>query len=419
MSRILILAKGSFGDVFPLFALASALQAQKHTVICAVPEKHRIQAAAYGFETLVPQITPSPRKPRGWLRRMLDIILSFDNASLSDEFSALEDAAKQADLLIGNQIAFITPLLAETFGKPWVYCAISPLAIYSKFDPPLFPGMHNLPLRGFEFPGKRAAEYQIARWVSRFWASAISRERSRLGLPQRGHPLFEGKFSPDLNLFLCSSTIITPQPDWPLRTYLTGFCWHAPDFPNNPEQGHELNRFLSSGPPPVLLLLGSDARTRPGHYYHIGIEACRRLNLRTIAVVDPRFHANLPQGEDVLVIGYRPYSELIRSARLVVHSAGIGTLGWCLRYGKFSILTPGAEDQFDNARRAEKRGFARVIPRGRYSVDKLTECLREYLTHPDSDAACRQAAENLSDEDGATRACTYVTALIGQNRKNR
>lgn len=415
MSRILMVAKGSFGDVFPMFALAGALQARGHRVVCAVPARHLERARASGLDAR--PLAEPPQAPRGRLRRLADTVLSFDNAGLAAEYADLGAVAAGVDVLIGNQIAFVTPLLAEGLGKPWVYCAISPLAVYSRHDPPVFPGLHVLP--DFELPGRRAAEYRVARLAAGHWGRGISRLRRRLGLAGRGHPLFEGKFSPDLNLFLCSPSLVRPQPDWPAHTRLTGFCWFEPEFLGVPAERAALADFLARGAPPVLLLLGSDSRTRPGRYYHVGIEACRRLGLRVVAVADPRFHAELPRGDDLLVTGYLPYSELIRAARLVVHSAGIGTLGWCLRHGRYSILTPGAEDQFDNARRAERLGYARVIPRRRFDVDSLAACLGEHLADPAGDAACRRAAAAVCHEDGAASACREVEALLGAAPERR
>jgi len=394
VSRILLIAKGSFGDVFPMFAIARALHAAGHAVTCAVPMKHHAAVSALGL-TAVPLRPPTQATRAGpWgLRHAINTVLSVNFDGLAEEYTQLSAAARDADLLIGNQIAFVTPMLAETLGKHWVYCAISPLAVYSAFDPPLFPGLHLSPLKDMNLPGLRTLERTIARLAGWFWAKDIARQRRRLGLPSRGHPLFEGKFSPDLNLFLCSPSLVRAQPDWPANMQLTGFCWFEPDFPGHPQDRDALNRFLSRGEPPVLLLLGSDSRTRPGRYYHVGIEACRRLGLRAI--------------------GYLPYAGLIGAARVVIHSAGIGTLGWCLRHGKYSILTPGAEDQFDNARRAQRMGYARVIPRRRFSVDTLVQALRAHLDDPSGDAACLQAAREVAHEDGTHVACAHIQVLLG------
>jgi rhamnosyltransferase subunit B len=414
MSRILIIAKGSFGDVFPMFAVARELQAGGHEVTCAVPRKHHDSVAAIGLHAIALRPAALGISPPTWLRRMTNKILSFNSAGLAEEYAELRQAAAAADLLIGNQIAFVTPLLAETLGRKWVYCAISPLAVYSASDPPLFPGLHASPFRDVDLPGLRSIERRIARLVARFWGREISRQRKRLGLPGRGNPMFEGKFSPDLNLFLCSPSFVRAQPDWPGNMRLTGFCWFEPGFLGNPQDFDALQRFLRQGDAPVLLLLGSDSRTKPGRYYHVGIEACRQLGLRVVAVADPRFHADLPHGDDILITGYLPYAKLIASARVVVHSAGIGTLGWCLRHGKFSILTPGAEDQFDNARRAQQLGYARVIPRRYFDADHLGAALRAHLSDKTGNQACLLAAQALSQEDGVGTACGHINALLGR-----
>lgn len=417
MSRLLIVAKGSFGDVFPLFAVARALQERGHQVTFAVPEKHLANLAALELEAL-----PLPRPPAaataglpGWLRRPLDRILSINNAGLEREYDALAAAAATADLIVGNQIAFVAGILAECLGKPWVYCAISPLAVYSAADPPSFPGLHALP--GRPGPLRARLEYHLARMASRPWGRDMVRLRRQRGLPDRGHPLFEGKFSPHLNLFLCSPELAPPQADWPDHTYQTGFCWLEPDFLGRPGDRAALADFLARGPAPVVLTLGSDSRSRPGRFYDIGIQACRRLGLRAILVADPRLHDSLPRGDDLLVTGFLPYSCLAPAALAVVHSAGIGTLGWCLRHGTPSIVSPGAEDQFDNARRAERLGIASLIPRPLLTADRLAATLASLVDARGAwpDAATRAVAR----EDGAAAACLWIETLLGGSGERR
>ena len=415
MSRILMVAQGSFGDLFPMFAIAGELQEHGHQVIFACPANRLSSVEVLGVEGVAldrPGLPSMPSRHPSWLKRRLDKILAISTNHLAEEIAVLMPLAESADILVSNQLAFAAALVAEYQSRKWVYCAISPLAVYSANDPPQFPVLHALPFARLRWARMRRIELAIARAVAGQWSAEISRQRRRLNLPDRGHPLFEGKFSSDLNLFLCSPALIRPQADWPPHTVLTGFCWFEPNSFGTLGEGEALHAFLERGAPPVVIALSSDSRSRPGRFYHVSIAACRRLGLRSVVVADPRFHADLPGGDDVLITGYQPYSRLLGRALLVIHSAGIGTLGWCLKYGKYSILSPGAEDQFDIADRAARCGYATVIPRSRFNPDRLTSALRAFLEDLAWNARGKCVSGAIGQENGARAARRHIETLL-------
>src|SRR5215472_6083869 len=58
----------------------------------------------------------------------------------------------------------------------------------------------------------------------RHWMAPVDALRAEIGLPpSAANPVFEGQFSPTLNLALFSPVLAAPQPDWPPHTVLTGF----------------------------------------------------------------------------------------------------------------------------------------------------------------------------------------------------
>lgn len=422
MSRILMIAKGSFGDLFPMMAIAQALMERGHEVAFAAEQRYLKLLRGRGYIRValnpVGAQEPQPKKPHSRLRKWLgkNIIATSIRDSLDHEFTLLAAHAEWAELVIGNQMAFATSILAEAHDKPWAFCAISPMAIYSNDDPSLFPVLHRHPLAKMDWPWLRRLEYGIARTVTRYWDGEIRRQRRRHGLPERGHPLFEGNFSPYLNLLVCSPQLLDRQADWPANTVLGGFTWFEARWQGVHWRRNRVRSFMEDGAPPVVVGLGAESRTDPGRFYHVCAQACRKLGLRMVAVAPQNLHYLLPKGEDICVSDFVPYSQLFDKALLVIHSAGVGTLAWCLRFGRYSIVSPGGADQFDNAARAQRRGFATVVPRHRFDEAHVEAALSRHLEDATWQERSREVAEAVAAEDGAQVSCDHIEQLLADKQ---
>ncbi len=416
MAEILIVGKGGFGDVLPLLAVARELRRRGHGVRLAA-EAHHAQAcelAGVPFHAL--QGLPDPDRERpgsAWnaARRALRDTLS--PASLAAEVRALLPLARDAELLMGNQLAYAGALVRRVLGKPWVFCAASPLAIPSRHDPPTWPYLQGLqraaarlglPQRWFIAPARAAT-----RVLMRPQAAA----RRELGLAGCGHPRFEAMYSRQLNLLAASPLLAPPQPDWPMATRVTGFAWFEPEFLGDDAQWQRLREFAQAGSAaPLVFAPGGSLRTRPEEFLQQAAGACRRLGRRGILVAAPRFQQALRLDGDLAVTGYMPYSRLFALAGAVVHSAGIGTIGWGMRAGVPQLLLPAEWDQYDNARRAERAGVARSLAAGAGDARDLARALGELLDDTALAQRARDAAQRTAAEDGAAVACDALQALL-------
>src|SRR5262249_7189768 len=143
-------------------------------------------------------------------------------------------------------------------GFPWVSTVLAPSSLWSDHDPfvppnaPWFEPVLRLggPVlaRGF----KRLMEKMTDSWLGQFYDF-----RRELGLPTGGSPIFDGQFSPELNLGICSKVMCQPQSDWPKNTVITGFAFY--DKKDGASMDAELLEFLQRGPAPIVFTLGSAA----------------------------------------------------------------------------------------------------------------------------------------------------------------
>ncbi len=347
----------------------------------------------------------------GW-RARLDATLSPDG--LRAEVERLRPLAAGADLLLGNQLAYAGAIVRRLLGKPWVFCAASPLALPSRHDPPLWPLVDGLQ-RATAAAGLPETPYlHLARAATRALMRPQLRLQARLGLPTRAHPRFEGMYSERLNLLATSPLLLDPQPDWPAHTVMTGFAWYEPRFLGDDAQAEALQAFAQAGPPPLVFTAGGGRRTRPGGFFEESIAAARRLGRRAIVVAGPRIRGGLAVADDVRLTGYLPYSRLFGLGAAVVHSGGIGTIGWALRAAAPSLLVPADWDQHDNARRAARRGFARVLPMARYTARAAAEELAVLLDDWAMRRRLEEAAPKVAAEDGAQLAADRIERCLAE-----
>ncbi|WP_414930004.1 glycosyltransferase [Tsukamurella pseudospumae] len=172
--------------------------------------------------------------------------------------------------------------------------------------------------------------------------------------------------------------------------------------------GPDLEDFLSDGPPPAAVTLGSTATANGAALSSIIAEATAAADVR--AVVQRGWAGLEPEGEHVFVVDEVPHALLFPRCAAVVHHCGAGTTAAALHAGAPSVPVPGIMDQPFWARRLHLLGAATApLPRHALTVDDLTAALRTVGEHR---VAAAGLGEKLRAEDGAGRAAAAITDLF-------
>ena len=424
--RIILSNIGTFGDINPLIAIALELKRRGHQPVMAVPAVYGPKIVPLGIEfhpvrpdldpknTLLAEMVYDVRKgtERG-LREFLFPALR----ETYDDLTAAATIPTRADLLLVGELNYAGPIVAEVTGIPWASYVLAPLSFFSAYDPPVLPMYPRLARADKAVPGMGHAIRRLARLVSRKWPQPIYDLRHELGLERGPNPLFDAKHSPDLVLALFSQVLGQEQPDWPANTTITGFCFYDSDAGNAALPPH-LEKFLASGPAPLVFTLGSAAVLAAGKFYEFGARTAELLGMRAVLLIgsDERNRPRNPLPDTICVAEYAPYSALFARAAAVIHQGGVGTTAQCLRAGKPMLIMPYSHDQPDNARRMRRLKVARIIQKGNFTPRRVAAKLRLLLENPIYARRAQQVALRLRGEDGVKMASDALERLVQRKK---
>lgn len=412
--RVVLATFGSLGDVHPLMPIAFELRDRGHDVVFATSEVYRdkITAAGLEFHPLRPDI---PKEDPGTIAYMLDarrgperLLREFLMPSFRDQYADLFDATDGADLLLASELIYAAPLVVAKRKLAWATHVLAPLSFFSKYDPPIVPNHPEAAALYRLGPAVVSAMMRAGRLLTRPWIAPVFELRRELGLPPGPHPMFDGKFSPELVLAIFSRVIAGPQPDWPPNTKQTGFTFFdAADVPVPPD----VEEFLAAGEAPIVFTLGSSAVVDPGRFFHESVEAAARVGRRALLVAgDDAPLDNVPP--HVHVSGYVPYSAVFPRACAVVHPGGIGTTAQALRAAVPMIVVPYSFDQPDNAHRLRRAGVSETITRRQYRANRVASTLQRILGDARYRDRVRELSLEMQEEDGARAAADALEALL-------
>ncbi len=404
--RTAILAFGTRGDVVPLTGLARRLRSDGLDVVLAAQGPYRAEVTGAGIE-----YAPLPRDTRaetlaspaaqalvdGTTMRPSKATLEEMREGLRGVGQAMAAAADGSDLLLleGPVGALLGRHVAAALGVPSAGVMFQPASPTGDFCPPA------LGVRSYGRLGNRFV-WWAGGFAERVYAPVIAELRRDLGLPPKPARAERTRDWPVLYPF---SEHILPRPtDWPEHLRITGYLRPEPVGAMPPD----LAAFLSDGPPPVAVTLGSTATAHGDALSRIIAEATAAAEVR--AVVQRGWAGLEPVGEHVLVVDDVPHALLFPRCAAVIHHCGAGTTAAALHAGAPSIPVPGIMDQPFWAQRLHRMGAGTApLPRHALTIDALTDALRTVGKH-------RPAAERLGmalrDEDGAAVAATAITDLF-------
>ncbi len=417
MARIILATIGSLGDLHPALALALELRRRGHRAEIATSEFYREKISLLGlpFHPLPPDVAVGDGES---VRRIMDgrrasafLLRDLLFPAVPAMFVALAAATAGADLLVSSEIVYAAPLLAEKTGLRWASYALAPVSLFSIHDPSLLPGPPGTHLLQSFGPGANRLLRRAAGMMTYGWWRPVRALRRQLGLPPGRSPLFEGKFSPQLDLALFSPVLQPPQPDWPAQTVQCGFPFYEEEVATSAGLPPAVQNYLAAGEPPVVFTLGSAAVFAADNFFIESARAAQQLNRRALLILGQN---PPPPGlpATVLAWDYLPYARIFPHAAAVVHQGGVGTTAQALRAGRPMLVVPFAHDQPDNAARVIRLGVARTLTRSGYRAGRVARELAALLGDPAIADRASVLGGLVRHERGVARACDQLEKML-------
>ena len=401
--KVSIQVLGSLGDVMPYISAAIALKARGADVSILAPVDYTPMIEAAGLKAdrtanfrLAEWMERAAEKgtlsnPAAFFRDWAEMIAPH----VDDTMDRALEAARGADIVVANLICAPARIAAEAEGTAFLLTAQQPVLSPTR--------EHPCAMIWRPWMGQHAnrASYRMVWLAQRLIGIPLGRHRRRLGLPQRpafsdmrthlGQPLRKVTTVPP-------ALMGTPPADWTERDLLAPYPSLAT--PAGASLSSALEQFLSAGPAPVYVGLGSLSDAHGAEVTAAALEALGRLGLRGI------FPASLAKHRDVaaqghFVCGHEPHDLLFPRCAAVIHHGGAGTVDSALRAGAVQIVQPHMLDQFWFAAGLERIGVGgRPLASDRLEAGDVIKAL-EAAQAPARMEAARRVREASGGLDGA------------------
>jgi rhamnosyltransferase subunit B len=412
---------GSEGDVRPVLWLAEGLAARGHQITFIITPYYRHLIEARGWRAIdsgtKEEFTRTMRDPRLWEpRRGSELVINLMLESLPRYAQLLDRVGERFDLVIGTTLGTGAFTWAEKNRIPRLMLHLQPMCLRGADDCPLFLENWEWLCRAPRFV-KRALftmfDFIVARQVLR----PANTYRASIGLPPLRRVYEEFWNGADGVAALFPAWYAAPQAEWPQNVRQFGFpleivaqktllsATRAPQ-PLDPE----LEKFLASGPPPILWTHGS-ANLDTEKFAAGARTATELLGARGLLVGPslPEFAATA----NFLSTRPAPFAQLFPRCRAVVHHGGIGTSAQALAAGVPQLVVPRAHDQPDNARRLEQLGVAARLGYPAFSGASAAAKLQALLNNPATAEHCFQLRQKMAADNFLPALCDWAAQLAG------
>jgi UDP:flavonoid glycosyltransferase YjiC (YdhE family) len=390
MAHMIIVTKGSHGDLVPCVALGAALRSRAHHVSLVT---HRRYASMVNNAGLTHVACDTAAAGDAFIADggLLDRPASIPEfarrhvfPTLADEYALIADCCDTSDtvLIVRHMGSLAAEFVAERLNLPLVvlFTAVAQASCL-----PLLERLYSGPLE-----------------------SDINENRSALGLPTI---VDWRQWCHRARMYLASwpSWFADPLPTWPQDVRTVGFLRaDALESGNLPNQVTAM--FDHPGPAPVLITGGTAVWVLASRFYEVAARACARVGRQGILVCP---HDELIPGElppSIKRFARLPFASLAPRVAAVVHHGGSSISARAIAARIPQLVMPYGGDRPDNGRRVERLGLGKCLLPGQWEETIVAEALATVLSSTELRLNCVQAS--VCDDDTALDSgCSAIEQL--------
>lgn len=412
--KIIIVAIGSMGDVYPLIGIGVALKKRGHSIVFLSNsyfepgvmqgglDFHSIDSEEEYHRNLEKLAIANQSKLR---------VLVYENLYLRPMipvYNYISANYEKGNTMIVSSISSLGARLAnEKLGLPMVTINLSPLMFTSSYDPPRMLHQKNptwVP-RWCYVAVFKAIEYLYDRGVG----PGLNDFRKEIGLPPQRR-ILHWILSPEKIIGLFPEWFARPQPDWPAQAELTGFPLFDEGQISDSPMPPEVRKFLDSGTAPIIFTPGSPNK-KACSFFLKAMEATAKLGARAIFLT--RYREQIPDNlpASIRFFEYVPFSQVFPRAAALVHHGGIGTLAHAMRAGIPQMIVPWGVDQYDHASKIKALGIGDEENINTCTGTTFADKLRVLLDSPEVHDKCAQISRKFKESDPLNDTCRIIEAV--------
>ncbi|MDR1148597.1 MAG: glycosyltransferase [Spirochaetaceae bacterium] len=348
--KILLVTRGSQGDIYPYLRLAKELMARGHTVALNLPEAFAEQAEGAN----IPYMTQGNDDINGMMANELDIkdLLSWTRRVIDNQFEELVPVLSEYDILVASNTEFAAPSIAEYLKKPYLRTAYGPLMPSRTIPPPVFPWPVPHPVI------KPAVLWSLLNGgLNLMVKKTLNKRRAALNMP----PILDQADHAPANAFnylMYSASLGSVDHNWSYKWAIGGYIFND-DMPYNKSIYQNFLEFIQKdGKKAVFFTLGSCKNNEHERFAEKLFAIIKTHGYKLIIGSGwCRLGSTLPLHDDLFLLdSVVPHNLVFPHCSAIIHHGGVGTTHNAARFGKPQMIQPLLLDQWYWAEQTRKLG---------------------------------------------------------------
>ncbi|AEF85694.1 glycosyltransferase family 1, candidate beta-glycosyltransferase [Treponema primitia ZAS-2] len=401
--KLFLITRGSQGDVYPYFALATNLIKAGHEITISLPRVFEEQAKQAGFNyvlqnyddinTLLEKSTTN-RDLLAWMQRVTD-----------QQFDEFIPILEKQDLLVSTNTEFSAPHIAEYCKKPIIRTAFAPFIPGRKIPPPVMPWPRPNPLIVPLLWGG------LNLGVNLLTVGIINKNRKRLGMP-----LFkdQGEYAPSHaeNFLMFSPSLGSVDPDWKYPWHIGGYCFDDA-IPYEEKKFQELKSFVQKDDKPVLFFTMGSCKTKKKELICAWLlDICHHQGYKLV-IGSGWWHTGeaLAGQENIFLMDcIIPHNLVFSLCDGIIHHGGSGTTHSAARAGKPQMVLPIFVDQHYWGDRVHSLAVGPdYLTATHVTEKKLEKRVLDLMNNRDYKKNATALGEKLGQENGIQALSDYIS----------
>jgi rhamnosyltransferase subunit B len=390
MANVLLVTKGTGGDLVPFLGMGSALRERGHDVTLLTHCRYADTATHAGldfapldtleeFEWFI-EDGPLLNTPKG-------IPVFFERhvlVGLFREYKRISERCNTAEtVLVARHMSDIAVrMVAEALQIPFVR---------------VFTAVAQITMIPF-----------LAVLYGDILAVDINRIREGVGLAPVGdwHAWLK---DPSRSIATWPEWFTASDSTWPSGIVPVGFVNH--DGSETGEIPEAVQEMLDADEPPILIT-GGMGPFLGARFYEVTAEACHLLDLQAILVT--RFREQVPERlpNGVRWFPYLPFASVMPHVRAVVHHGGTSTLARAIATGVPQLALPYGGDRPDTSARLQRLGVAEFLLPPQWEPEAVAETLGRLIESLQVQERCQELARRVYHTDSKTSACEAIEEVV-------